>query len=287
MKKTFLSLFLALGMSLGAWASNTEFAYEVGAEVVSSYLWRGQYNGGLSIQPEALVGFDSKHVSFRIGAWATIGASDWGFRKKGTATDDYNPNTYFVPEVDVMGSLTLFGLTVGFTHYYYCDGTNFFNFGKINDIGGTSQTEVQIGYSLEDLMEVPLYINWYTMVSGDDGYLIDPEDEDAGYKRAYSSYIELGYDQELPLGFNLGIQVGMTPWKSLYTNYEGKFAVNNVSLRLEKVFQIGDFCELSLYGMGSVNTYKIDKDNVFIKGSGDDKLCQQRLNGCIGVGIWF
>ena len=32
--------------------SKVEFAYEAGADVVSSYIWRGQYNGGLSSQPE-------------------------------------------------------------------------------------------------------------------------------------------------------------------------------------------------------------------------------------------
>lgn len=287
MKKTFLGLFVALSMSLSAWSRNVEFAYEVGADVVSSYLWRGQYNGGLSFQPEALVGFDSEHVSFRIGAWATVGASDWGFRKTLPKIGDSDPNTYFVPEVDVMGSLTVYGITIGFTHYYYCDGTNFFNFGKINDIEGSSQTEIQLGYNFDDLLEVPVYINWYTMVSGDDGYPIDPKDADSEYKRAYSSYIEVGYDQELPLGFCLGVQVGITPWKSLYTNYEGKFAVNNISLRLDKVWELGDVCELSLFAQGMINTYDINKENVFIKGSGDDKLYLQRLNGCIGLGVWF
>ena len=33
--------------------AEVEFAYDAGAEVVSSYIWRGQYNGGLSLQPEA------------------------------------------------------------------------------------------------------------------------------------------------------------------------------------------------------------------------------------------
>ncbi len=286
MKKVLVSL-LAMVVTTVAVAQekSIEFAYEAGAELTSAYLWRGQYNGGLSFQPEALVGFDTEHTSFRIGAWASLGASDWKFRK---ATSDDQAGTEFYPEVDIEASFTFYGLTLGATHYYYGDG-NFFNWkhdlDEINADG--SQTEVQIGYNFADLLDFPLYINWYTMVAGAD--IDEKETETEGevdLKRAYSSYIELGYDFSLPYEITLGLQVGMTPWKSFYTDYEGGFAVNNVSARIEKPWSIGDICEISLFAQGSINTYKMTKDNVFISGVADEKL-YQRLNGCIGVGIWF
>lgn len=34
------------------------FAYDAGAELVSAYIWRGQYNGGLSFQPDLEIGYD-------------------------------------------------------------------------------------------------------------------------------------------------------------------------------------------------------------------------------------
>ncbi len=286
MKKVLVSL-LAMVVTTVAVAQekSIEFAYEAGAELTSAYLWRGQYNGGLSFQPEALVGFDTEHTSFRIGAWASLGASDWKFRK---ATSDDQAGTEFYPEVDIEASFTFYGLTLGATHYYYGDG-NFFNWkhdlDEINADG--SQTEVQIGYNFGDLLDFPLYINWYTMVAGADIYEKETETEgEVDLKRAYSSYIELGYDFSLPYEITLGLQVGMTPWKSFYTDYEGGFAVNNVSARIEKPWSIGDICEISLFAQGSINTYKMTKDNVFISGVADEKL-YQRLNGCIGVGIWF
>ncbi len=284
MKKVLVSL-LAVVMTSAVMAQKLSFAYEAGAELVSAYLWRGQYNGGLSLQPEVLVGWDSPHTSFRVGAWASIGASDWKFKKGLAESEDANPNTYFVPEVDIEASLTFFGLTLGATHYYYCDWTNFFNWKNDLEFASenSSQTEIQIGYSLDDLLGIGLYANWYTMVAGNDCY----ETEEGDLKRAYSSYLEVGYDFTLPFDITLGLQVGMTPWKSTYTDFDGKFAVNNISGRIEKPFSIGDLCEISVFAQGSINTYKIDKDNVFINGAGDDKLYQQRLNGCIGVGVWF
>ena len=91
---------LALVCTFGAKAQNLEFAYDAGAEIVSTYLWRGQYNGGLSFQPDLAVGWDSEHTSFRFGTWWSLGASDWRFRKNWPSTDDYNPNTYFIPELE-------------------------------------------------------------------------------------------------------------------------------------------------------------------------------------------
>ena len=41
----------------------------VGADVVSSYLWRGQECGGFSVQPSATVTFNQPGIS--VGAWAS------------------------------------------------------------------------------------------------------------------------------------------------------------------------------------------------------------------------
>ena len=112
MKKKVLVLVTALLAVVFSAKAEVEFAYEAGADLVSAYIWRGMYNGGLSLQPEGLVGFDAKDgaIQFRAGAWANIGASDWKFRKDGVEIPDvYNPNTYFVPEVDFIASITAYG----------------------------------------------------------------------------------------------------------------------------------------------------------------------------------
>ncbi len=277
MKKVlvFVAAVMAVVMSAKA---EVEFAYEAGADLVSAYLWRGQYNGGLSFQPEGLVGFDAKDgaIQFRAGAWANIGASDWKFKKDGLAIPDvYDPNTYFVPEVDFIASVTAYGASLGYNAYYYC-----------ND-GSNHTSELWIGYDFEHFFGQHAYINWYTTVAGGGDLLpaptlLDPLRE----RQAYSTYIELGYDYtfEKP-GLTIGAELGISPWESpIYGN--DKFAVTNISLKLTKEWEF-DKCTLDLYAQGMLNPDGIDNKNAYIDAAGDDKLYNQKLNGCIGVGVWF
>ena len=271
--------------------AEVEFGYDAGAEIVSSYIWRGQYNGGLSFQPDIEFGFDANHTSFRIGAWGSIGASDWLF-KKGAApyTDaegnEINPNTRLVPELDIVGSFSTFGLSVGFNHYYYFGGSNFFSWQKVEDLAtstNTSTTEVWAGYNLGELTPVGLYVNWYTTVAGQD-LVFDANDNP---KRAWSSYLEVGYDHTFEsIGLTIGAVVGMSPWESpIYGN--SKFAVNNVSLKIDKAWEFKHIT-LDLFAQATVNPDGITKENVVLwKAAGDKKLYNQKLNGVIGFGFWF
>ena len=282
--KRILLLVAILAVAFTAKAE-VEFAYEAGAELVSAYLWRGQYNGGLSFQPNLTIGYEGEKTSFSIGAWGSVGASDWGFRKEG----DPSGETYFVPEIDILGSFTFFNVTLGFTHYYYFGGSKFLCWDKLEDFdveNNTSSTEVQIGFNFADILPENhnLYFNWYTMVAGKD-FVYDEITKDP-VKRAYSSYLELGYDYTFDaIGLTLGAQVGLVPWASDFYGTED-FAVKCVSLKLNKMWEF-DACELDLFAQGMVDTYDIDNSNTFIKASGDEKICNQKLNGCIGLGIWF
>lgn len=305
MKKVLLALAMVCS-SAAVMAQEGEgiinFAYDAGIDIVSSYLWRGQYCGGLSAQPTLDVGWDSPYTSFRIGAWASVGASDWKFQKD---------VTYFVPEIDVTGSMNVYGLTLGFTHYYYFNESSFFSGYEIDKWRmwaltehpdferHTSTTELTFGYDFSTLDLCGLYFNWNLTVSGHDfKYLYKDEEmkpctlyEYAGAEnlvmvhRNFSSYIEIGYNHEFEnYGLTLGGFIGMVPWGSeLY--YNDKFAVTCLSLRLDKEWDF-DVCSLNLYAQGMMNPTGINKDNAYINEAGEAKLDQQ-LNGCIGLGIWF
>ena len=291
-KKKVLVLVAAMMAVVVSAKAEVAFAYEAGAELVSAYIWRGQYNGGLSFQPEVLIGYDGEHTAFRIGAWSSLGASDWTFRKD---QGDGTAFTRFMPELDIIGSFSLYGLTVGFNHYYYCDGTNFFNWKSVADIdaqGGTSTTEVWAGYNFSHFFggKAGAYINWYTTVAGGD---LLYEETTGEARRAWSSYLEVGYDYTFEsVGITLGAQVGMSPWASdLYGN--SKFAVVNVSAKIDKEWEFDKF-SLNLFALGSIspNGLVTDPNNpeynlLLWKAAGDDKLYTQRLNGVIGLGIWF
>ena len=282
---------MAVVLSAGAEEKNIEFAYDAGADIVSAYLWRGQYNGGLSFQPDLEVGFNAldEAIEFRAGVWANIGASDWKFVKdqKPYINEDLeliDPNTRFMPEVDFMARVTAYGASVGYNAYYYC-----------ND-GSDHTSEIWAGYNFSHAFgeNAGAYINWYTTVGGG-GDVIEEIETDlkkiaAGQlireRQAFSTYIELGYDYTFEdLGLTLGAQVGLSPWESpLYGNE--KFACTNISLKLNKEWEF-DVVTLDLYALGSINPDGISKENAYIKGSGDEKLYNQKLNGCIGLGIWF
>ena len=279
MKKVLVLVAAMMAVVLSAKAE-VEFAYEAGADLVSAYLWRGQYNGGLSFQPEGLVGFDANdgNIEFRAGVWANIGASDWMFKKDGLVIPDvYTPNTQFMPEVDFIASVTAYGASLGYNAYYYC-----------ND-GSNHTSELWVGYNFSHFFGeyAGAYINWYTTIAGGGDLksaatLLDPFAE----VQAFSTYIELGYDYTFEdYGLTLGAQVGLSPWESpIYGN--DKFACTNLSLKVNKEWEF-EYLTLDLYAVGSLNPDGINKDNVYISAAGDDKLYNQKLNGCIGVGVWF
>ena len=280
MKKIY-TLVAALMVTIGTWAYEFPgFEWTVGADVTSAYLWRGLNLGGLALQPDVMIGYGG----LKLEGWANISPKDYTFKE-------------FNPELDVTLSYSIYGLTVGATHYYYFDGTRYFDYRtpSLADYQAgnyaTNQTEVFAKFELGELVEkVPLNILWATTVGGDDWMELyeDASDPDklTGIKRAYSSYLEVSFDANLPLGFTLTPAVGMTPWSGQYTFYEDRgFSVNNVSLKLNWELELGDHFALDVYAMGMLNTCGIDKTNIVpeVKNS----YYNQRLNGCIGLGIWF
>jgi hypothetical protein len=184
MKKVLVLLVACMATVLSAKAE-VEFAYEAGADIVSAYIWRGQYNGGLSFQPEALVGFNALdgNLEFRGGVWANLGASDWMFKSNEVGIPDvYNPNTYFVPEVDFIASVTAYGASLGYNAYYYC-----------ND-GSNHTSELWAGYNFSHAFGqyAGAYINWYTSIAGGGDAKPAPTITDpVAMRQAFSTYIEL------------------------------------------------------------------------------------------------
>ena len=175
-----------------------------------------------------------------------------------------------MPEIDFMATFTAYGATLGFTEYYYCDDFS------------TATSELTIGYSFDHFFGQNAYINWNTMIAGADMI----EDENGNEKRAWSTYIELGYDYTWEnVGITLGGQIGFSPWASdLYGN--SKFACTNISLKLNKEWEF-EYLTLDLFAQGSLTPDGINVQNAFIGKAGDDKLYNQKLNAALGIGLWF
>jgi hypothetical protein len=187
---------------------------------------------------------------------------------------------------------------------YYFGGDNYFNGlgdannsykdGEGNLTESATTMELHAGINVGEWVEkVPLTIDWYTTVLGYDPVFDEQGkmefNENGNAKRAYSTYIQVGYDIHLPLDIILGIKVGFTPWKGMYSDYEAVWTsgqtvgINNLQLRAEREFELKGIC-LNVWGEAMFNCYGVNKDNI-IKTFGE--ASSQKLNACLGVGIYF
>lgn len=227
------------------------------ASLVANYIWRGLYVGGLSMQASAR----ANYYGLFADMWWNIGATDWAF-------------TGFNPEVDITVGFDRWGVQLYWLHAVYFDGTHFFNFDNAAPGEAGNTDELRFRYRISD--RVPLSFLWCTRLVGRDGYLSNGE-----LRRAYSSYFEFKYEFALPYAMSLHTTVGMTPWRSLYTGFEGGFAVVNVDVSFHKVWQLRG-CAVSLAGDLMLNPWRVTKDNIRWKPRNPSA---QRLNANITVGI--
>lgn len=243
------------------------FDWTVGCSLESNYLWRGLNVGGLSLQPHANVSYEGAYID----VWWNLGATDWTFYK-------------FNPELDLSIGFSRWGLTLQYTHMYYFDRysngetTCFFDFKDPQDGVGGINTEWKIGYKISS--KFPLSVMWATRTWGKDGYL----DNEGKRQRAYSTYIELGYDFNLPNNYTIQTKIGMTPWRSIYTSYQGNFAVNNISIKGLRTWKINRNITLDAHVHVMLNTWNINKHNL-IREIG--QCSDQKLNLNLGLAIYY
>ena len=246
------------------------FSWSASALVTSNYIWRGLYVGGPSVQLDATVSY----AGLFANVWWNIGAGDWTFSS-------------LKPEVDVAIGFSRWGLSVYYLHCFYfdhyADGTmsHFFDFR--NNVQGGTTGEWRVSYAR------PVYTNkrgWTTSVNGlcafrtfgRDGYYAEVNGEKV-LKRAYSTYIEVGVDQTFGQNWSLAARVGITPAKSLYTGFEGDFAVTLVGLKLTKSWDLG-YGRLNAFANVMLQPWQVSADNLIlpIAQAGD-----QKLNMAVGV----
>jgi hypothetical protein len=100
-------------------------------------------------------------------------------------------------------------------------------------------------------------------------------------KRAYSTYIELGYDFDLTHDWLLAARFGFTPAKSMYTGYQGDFAVTLVGLNLQKHWDLGQVAVTSFANL-MLQPWQVTKDNLILP---IEQAGSQKLNLAVGCNI--
>ena len=251
--------------------------WSAGATMTSNYIWRGLYCGGPSLQLDATIGY----AGFYANMWWNVGATDWTF-------------TGFNPEVDLMIGFSRWGLNINYLHCFYFDQysdgtpTRFFDFKNYPRGGGGTTGEWRISYRVSDKIPLSCLVAFRTF--GRDGYYEDASlqfserpmgyslEEKGELKRAYSTYIELGYDFDLTQDWLLAARVGVTPAKSLYTRFQGDFAVTMLQLKLTKTWTL-DYGAMTAFANLMLQPWQVTRDNLIRP---IDEAGNQKLNLAVG-----
>ncbi len=128
-----ICLLTVSNISVNAQEEESSSPFSVGADVVSSYVWRGTTYAGAALQPS----IEFSTGNFAIGAWGSY---------------DFN---MIYPEADLYISYGFdFGLSLGITDYFY-PGTPYFNYSSPD---GSHGFELNAGYEISDFYVSANYI---------------------------------------------------------------------------------------------------------------------------------
>ena len=197
-----------------------EIETAIGADIVSSYIWRGQDLGNVSLQPTLGVSYNGVSLS----AWGSVGL---------TETTD-------TKEFDLTLSYTTGRFNIGVTDYWFNSGldpqSRYFKY----DAHGTNHLfEANIGYDFGIAS-----LQWYTNFAGNDGINNDG-------KRAYSSYLEANVPFRL-VSTDWNATAGAVPYAT--TAYETNgFAVTNLSIRATKEIKYTESFSIPVFGQVTAN----------------------------------
>lgn len=234
-----MALAFAGMMSTGAAYAQDEVEATVGADVVSTYVWRGNKLDASAIQPSASVSY--KGVSL----------SGWGSYSTST-------NSPF-EEFDLTLSYTAGNFNIGVTDYWnngFAD-KRYLRYGSGE--ATTSHTfEANIGYDFGVAS-----VQWYTNIAG-----IDAVKENG--KRAYTSYVEVNAPFKLG-GLDWNATVGAIPYaadRGFYADngegYSSSFAVTNVALKATKDIKVTDSFSVPVFA--AVNANPASQNTYFVFG---------------------
>ena len=192
----------------------------ISGDVVSSYIWRGQDLGHVSLQPTLGIGYKGLSLS----AWGSVGLSDPSDTK----------------EFDLTLGYTIGRFNIGITDYWFNSGLDPENRYFKYDAHGTNHVfEANVGYDFG-----PASLQWFTNFAGNDGMNNDG-------KRAYSSYVELSVPFKLAT-VDWTATAGAVPFSTDFYGTDG-FAVTNLALKATKDIQVTETFSVPVFGQVVAN----------------------------------
>jgi len=210
LKKTTILVLFAMTATASIFAQEekeSRFTVDATADVVSSYVWRGMYQAGVSVQP----GLSLLAYGFTLGTW---GSTDISALAK---------------ELDFYLSYETGGFSATITDYWWMgEGESFFK-----ERSG-HLFEASLSYTFSEKFPLSLGVN--TMFFGD-------IDKDEDRKQMYSTYITASYPFTIG-SVDCEIGIGVSPWKGLYSD---KFDVASVSAKASKSLKVTESFSLPIF----------------------------------------
>lgn len=222
---------------------NKKLSFTVQGDLVSSYIWRGVYQTGVSFQP-------------------TLGLSIAGFSLTAWGSTDFDGNQASEglanKEIDITAAYTFgnSGLTLSVADLWWAGqgACKYFNF-KSHET--THHFEAGLAYVLP-VEKFPLSIAWFTMFGG--------QDKDAEANQNYSSYVELNFPFRVKM-VDLNATCGVLPYSSYGIYSSGKtnngFSVTNVALKGTTAIKFTDSFSLPIFAQAIWNPRLEDAHLVF------------------------
>ena len=187
--------------------ANKKLILDLGGDLVSSYVWRGMYQTGISIQPSLSL----SAYGITIGAW---GSTDFSTVAK---------------EIDFYLSYQIKGFSIGIADYW----RNGERASYFRDCG-SHHIEANIGYTFPD--KFPLSLEISMLLLGD-------EDKNDKGKNYYSTYISASFPFSVK-SIDCEVGIGVTPWEGIYSD---KFNVAAITLKASKNLQISTQYSISIF----------------------------------------
>jgi len=200
--------------------SSVKAQFSAGADVVSSYVWRGVPQEGTKGTPNI-----QPYVSFTTGK-LTIGS--W-------ASSSFLGN---VKEVDLYATYAFSSsLALTVTDYNWGFNNSYFKYSK----GGDHMFEATLAYTGAESFPLSASVN--TFFAGADTL--------ATGKSAFSTYVELSY----PITSYAKVFAGASLTESNMVYGTTGFGITNVGIKVSKSIAITDKFSLPLYGIVGANPY--------------------------------
>ena len=202
--------------------SENKIETTISGDIVSSYIWRGQDLGNVSLQPTLGIGYKGLSLT----AWGSVGL---------TNSDD-------TKEFDLTLAYTTGGFNIGITDYWFNAGLDPDNRYFMYNAHSTNHVfEANIGYDFGFAS-----LQWYTNFAGNDGV------NESG-KRAYSSYVEASVPFKLAT-VDWTATVGVIPYATtFYNEWTSGFSVTNLALKATKDIKITDSFSIPIFGQVVAN----------------------------------